>query len=115
MKKRKPKQKFRISRLLEIKQLYFMLPDKFEGSVADAFRLVADHIETPSKNARKKTDPVYCSHNMWGLFTRDIPKGVKLISLHKLLKLNKKTNKWEKLHKNADFGVKYKKTRKSKK
>ena len=91
--------------------MYFVLPDKFEGSFPDALRLLADYLETPTKKLKKGNGAKFCSHTIWDEFLKTVKAGGKTLGRKRLLMWDTKKKKWVNIHKNSNKGIKFKKAK----
>jgi len=79
-------------KILTTGKTFFELPDDFSGTVSDALRLMADYIDTPTKQMTepKEDQPTFDE------FLHTLEEGGKLLTKISVQYLNKETNKWEK-------------------
>lgn len=63
-----------LNKFLHLDNFYFALPDKFDGSLSDALRLVADRLETP-----QKTFNLPYAKDAYMNFTEVLQQGGKLL------------------------------------
>lgn len=96
-----------VKKILDIDCLYFHLPDDFEGTLPEAFRMLADYLEKPTPNLKKKNEPKLCEHNIWDQFLADVKKGGKVTSLIRLSEYNEKKKKWQKINGKTLPGVNF--------
>jgi len=105
----------KINRVLCSKNIYFLLPDNFKGTIPEAFRLMADYMETPTKTLKESQVDQLCEHNSWEVFQKDVKKGGKLCGNVMLKKYDRKKEAWSHVHENKLKGIKFKKPQKRKK
>ncbi len=97
------------SHVLDIRQLRFHLSDNFDGSLADAFREVADYLDTatdklPSHDKTPEDIKKTQSNPAWPQFLEVVKKGGKLfISGAGLNRYNHDKNDWDQLPTKVKF------------
>lgn len=96
-----------VKKILGIDGLYFHLPDDYEGTLPEAFRLLADYLEKPTPNLHNKSNPKLCEHNIWNQFLDDVKKGGKVCGSIRLSEYDEEKKKWEKINGKTLPGVNF--------